>query len=283
MTGFSGNIAGIGGGIGSQEYYGGSLSRQQNLEARNSAQIASGQTATQDAMRLAGPGSNGFNYIDQGGANAQAAQLQAQRMSMQGMGMGASAYQQQSNLLNQMQAAANRNNGMAAAQYQMGMDQTRQAMMTQAAGARGGNAAAAMRSAQAQGSAMSLQGNQQAAMIRAQENQMRMQNLGAIAQARAGQSALGYGMAGQGIGMQGQLAGTQGQLGGQYIQGGLGVGGLGLQQQQTYLDQERAMYGSQLQADTDYNNRRMAYNGAIVGAFGSGVAAVGSMGGGMGG
>lgn len=115
-----------------------------------------------------------------------------------------------------------------------------------------------MRNAQAMGAQMGLQVNQQAAMLRAQEQQARLgRMLGAeqmAAQVGGQQAGLGYGMAGQGLGMAQQSTGMLGGFGSQQANIGLGqtnaaLGAYGLRNQ---------MDASQLEADRAYNSAMMA-------------------------
>lgn len=129
-------------------------------------------------------------------------------------------------LANARRFAAQPTDSLAQLQLQQGLAQNQQAMLGQAAQARGGNQAAAMRQAQLLGTQQALQTNQQAAMMRAAEQQAAINRQIGVEQMaqQAAQQQLG-------LGMGAMQAGTsnQAQIGSQ-------VGGMGLQQQGQMLD-----------------------------------------------
>lgn len=165
---------------------------------------------------------------------------------------------------------------VAALQMQQGLGQTQQAMMAQAAAARGGNQAAAMRNAQAQGSAMAMDVNAQAAQLRAAEEQARINRVVGAQQAAAGM----YGeQAGLGFNVMDSGAGYNIQNTGQLAQIGQGVGQLGTAQTGQYLGALSDQAKSEMVARTDLENTRIggvvqqrannqAFMGGVVGAAG---------------
>lgn len=201
----------------------------------------------------------GTGMLGQAAGLSQQDRSAAMGFSGTGMGLG------QHGALGQNQAVAaarglagQSTDSLAQMQMRQGLGQMQRGMMGQAAAARGGNQAAAMRNAQAMGAQMGLQVNQQAAMLRAQEQQARLgRMLGAeqmAAQVGGQQAGLGYGMAGQGLGMAQQSTGMLGGFGSQQANIGLGqtnaaLGAYGLRNQ---------MDASQLEADRAYNSAMMA-------------------------
>src|SRR5688572_4655083 len=119
-------------------------------------------------------------------------------------------------------------NGPSVAQLQMqqGQDQAIANQMAMQAQGRGGNLGANMRAASQAGVGMQMQGNQQAAQLRAQEQQAAM----------AGAAGLSTEMAGQGLqqqlGAQGMLGDAYGQQLAAQTQWGLGQRELDLKQRQ---------------------------------------------------
>lgn len=174
---------------------------------------------------------------------------------------------------------------VGALQMQQGADMTSRAMMAQAASARGGNQAAAMRGAQATGAQMGLESAQQAAQIRAGEENARvdriLQTQAMAAQMSGQQSQLGAGMQGQALAQANQAAGIYGQM-------GQSIGQLGLGSQGQFLDARTSMETAALNADVqvaqakaaaqaDKRRGLLALGGSLIGAGGS------VMGSGMGG
>lgn len=169
-------------------------------------------------------------------------------MYRQGQSMGQAQMDAQNAQIATMLRQTN-TQGASVAQEQMrqGLDQSQRAMMAQAASARGGNQAAAMRTAQATGSQMALDVNQQAGVLRAQEQQAflarKLQAQQMAAQAYGQQSQLGFGMQGQGVGLANQAAGIYGQM-------GQATGQLGLGSQGQFLDARTSMETAALNSDT---------------------------------
>lgn len=273
------------------QWLGGSRDALDKLRTR----YAEGQTAGQNQIDwgMQQGVDAGLASLGQAGANAQSQGIQAGNYSVEGMDIGRAGLAEQDAALGRQNdvtlamlgTAAQRGPSAAQAQMRMGLDQTQNAMMAQAASARGGNAAAAMRNAQAQGSSMALQTNQQAGILRAQEEaQQRAQLVNAQAQAAGiyggqqqtmGQRAgMGYGMQGQGLGLQQganaqlmDVGSAQGQL-------GLGRANVGLAQQGNYLSAEQAANAAQLEASRAGEDSKARNKGGIL----SGVAgAIGGM------
>lgn len=207
-------------------------------------------------------------------------------MSNTGMGVGRQGFTTQGNALTAARGLAGQNtDSLAQMQLQQGLGQMQRGMMTQAASARGGNQAAALRNAQAAGAQMGLQTNQQAAMMRAQEQQARLARMiGAeqmAAQVGGQQMGLGYGLAGQGVNAAQQSTGQLGNFGAQQGNLGLGqtnaaLGAYGLRNQ---------MDAAQLEADRAYNSAMVAGSSPLVvaNAVTNGISAYYGMGKGGGG
>jgi hypothetical protein len=181
--------------------------------------------------------------------------------------------------------AAQQGPSAAQAQMQMGLDQSRRAMMAQAASARGGNQAAAMRNAQAQGSQMALDVNQQAGVLRAQEaNAQRQALLGAQAQAAGiyggqqqmmGQRAgMGYGMQGQGLGLQQGANAQLADIGNTQAGIGQARANMGVQQQANYLGAETEANKAQLEASQSGEEAKNKSKGGILGGIGSALGGI---------
>lgn len=158
--------------------------------------------------------------------------------AMTGADMGRASGESQDAQINAL-LAQSRNQGPSQAQALMrgAQDENSRRMMGMAAQARGGNQAAAMRSASAASQQGTLQTNQQLGALRAQEEAQRQQNILGAQQYAAGaygqRMGLGYGMYGQGLGAAqnstgqlGQFGGTMGQLG--IAQQNVGLGQYGL-------------------------------------------------------
>lgn len=253
----------LSGGPPQKSYMGGS---QEALDAQRGELGGMGQAASQTG---AGYTSQGVGMLGQAGAQAGYDRGAAYGMMGSGMQLGQSGTAQQSGAVrNMIEQARAETPSMAQAQLQMGLNQTQQAMLGQAAQARGGNQAAAMRGAQMAGANMALQTNQQAAILRAQEAQQRQQNIlgayGAASSAYGQQAGMGYGLAGQGLGAAQQSTGMLGQFGNQ-------VGGLGVGQQNVGL----GAYGllndlNKTQLDADRGNASAtAIAGSPAATFGS--------------
>lgn len=155
-------------------------------------------------------------------------------------------------------------------------DASRNAMMGQAASARGGNQAAAMRTAAATGNAGMLAAGQQAGVLRAQEMADARAAYGSLATDMRGQdmgqAQLGVGMMGMGLNAQGQAANTM-------VGAGTDMARLGAAREAAYLgalsDKEKA----EMVGRTDLENTRIggqvaqrasnqAFMGGLVGTAG---------------
>lgn len=265
-------------------YIGGSA---EALDARRQQQaqgIGQGQAYTAGGMDTSAVGAQmlGGAYDQAGMDRARATGFATAGMGIGGQGIAgqqAALGRQNAMLGNLVNTAQQQGPSAAQAQMQMGLDQSQNAMMAQAAAARGGNAASAMRTAQANGAQLAGQVNQQAAMLRAQEaqqhqaNVMNAQQIAAGAyggqQAQAGQTAqLGYGMAGQGLGLSQGSTGQQGQMGASVGSIGLGQAQAGNQMQGNYLGAQTSADNAQLDADTKQSSAKQASKGGIMGAAG---------------
>ena len=246
------------GGPPQKAYLGGSAfnaeGERNKLQSRGKGAMFDGRNDYGGGVQTLGSAANSA-VADRGNAGA---------YSTGGMMLGQSSIDQQNQALarqndvtGQMLATAGQQGPSAAqAQMQMGLDQSQRAMMAQAAAARGGNQAAAMRTAQATGANMANDVNQQAGVLRAQEAQQQQMNMMGAQQAAAGiyggqqqtmgnTAQLGYGMQGQGLGLAqgstGQLAG----IGANQTSAALGQQNIGLGYDQIIADRDKA----QLEAD----------------------------------
>lgn len=249
--------------------------------------IQAGQGYTAQGVGMANQGANII-----GSAVPLAQQQRDAGMAMYGIGLGTGVggIGRQDSMLNSSIANASRNVGSAAQlQQQMATDAQGRQMAMMAASARGGNQAAAMRNAAAQGSQNALASNQQLALMRLQEAQNQRD---AITQAQqyaagqyGGQAQLGYGVAAQGLGAATQNSGQIGQLG-QGI-GGIGsnIAGVGNQMQGTYTNAEIANNEAQLKADQAWQEADAKRRAGLVKGISSAVGSMfgGGGGGGMGG
>lgn len=172
----------------------------------------------------------GAGYANQGVQQLGQAGAAGMGMYGQGMGIGASGMGGQDRLLGASMLTAGRDVGSAARlQQQMANDAIGQRMQAQAASARGGNAAAAMRGAQAQASANQMQTNQQLALMRQQEA---VDNRNALMQAQqfgasqyGDRAAMGYGTAAAGLGAANTAGSGIGGIGGDVMGAGVGKEG----------------------------------------------------------
>jgi len=133
-------------------------------------------------------------------------------------------------------------------------DASRNAMMGQAASARGGNQAAAMRTAAATGNAGMLAAGQQAGVLRAQEMADARAAYGSLATDMRGQdmgqAQLGVGMTGMGLNAQGQAANTM-------VAGGTDMARLGAAREAAYLGALSDQQKSEMVGRTDLENTRI--------------------------
>lgn len=227
---------------------------------------AEGQTRTGEGYNLLGEA-----YTDASGDHSR-----AKFYENQGYGIGQQAMQSQDMDLYNLQSMAGRNtDSLAQAQLQAGLEQTQRTMAAQAASARGGNQAAALRNAQATGAQMALQTNQQAAMMRAQEQQAQLAREMAAQQyagnVHGGRAQMGYGMQGQGLGLAQGATQGEAQIANQMAgigleQGGQALGAYGLRNQ---------VDSAQLGTDVNYNSALAAGSSPLVvaNAVTNGVAA----------
>lgn len=242
----------------------------------------------------------GMRAVDEGlvtlgsaGTNAANMGVQASNYGVQGQDIGRGALAGQDAALGRQNdvtlamlgTAAQQGPSAAQAQMRMGLDQSQNAMMAQAASARGGNAAAAMRNAQAQGSQMALQTNQQAGVLRAQEQAQRQAQLINAQSAAAGiyggqqqtmgqRAGMGYGMQGQGLGLEQGANAQLMDVGSTRAGIGQARGNMGVQQQANYLNAETEANKAQLEASQTGEDTKAKHKGGVL----SGIAgAVGGM------
>lgn len=271
-------------------YIGGSA---EALDARRQQQtqgIGQGMAYTAGGMDTANAGANmiggAYGYAGQDRATALNLSSQGYQLGNMGIAQQQAALGRQNAQLGQMLSTAQQQGPSAAqAQLQMGLDQSRRAMMAQAANARGGNAAAAMRTAQANGMGMAGQVNQQAAVLRAQEQAQHQAQLlqaqqfasGAYGgqQAQMGNTAaLGYGMQGQGLGLAQGSTGQMGQMGANVGSIGLGQASAGNQMQGNYLGAQTATDKAQLDADNQQESAKQASKGGVMGLAGKVIGSI---------
>ncbi len=209
----------------------------------------------------------GFGTIDTAGAQAIDNRGVALGLLGQGATLGQQGIQSQALGIQNMANAANGyDSSAAAALMNQSASQIANQMRSSAADARGGNQAAAMRGANDQAAQLGLDMAQRAAVMRAQEEQQRVGQNIAVAQAQAqlgaNQAGLGYGLQGQALGLAGQSTGQLGSLGS--TQGQLGLG-----QQQAYLGALGDVNQQQLEADTKWASAKKASQGGILGLAGN--------------
>jgi len=257
-------------------YVGGSPEELAARRAQQNQGIAQGAAYTQGGMETS---AGGAGMIGQAYGQAGLDRGLAQGMAADGSRIGQAGLGSQNQAIaGMLSTAGQRGPSAAEAQMRMGLDQTQQAMMAQAASARGGNAAAAMRTAQAGGAQMAGQMNQQAAILRAQEEaQQRAQLIGAQQAAAGmygGQAGLGYGMQGQGLGLGQASTNMQGQMGSNVGSIGLGQAQAGNQMQGNYLGAQTATDKSQLEADTQQSSAKQGAKGGLFGAAGKVIGSI---------
>jgi hypothetical protein len=264
-----------------QQYLGGSKDALAGLREK----YAAGQQSGADILN-AGVGTTGTGVqmlgtaADQAARDRQNAIMASSRGSTildQGLAGQDTALGRQAAVTRAMLAtAAQQGPSAAQAQLQMGLAQTQQAMNAQAASARGGNAAAAMRMAQANGAAMAGDVNQQAAVLRAQEQQAHQAQLINAQNAAAGTygaqgntygntASLGGGIQNQGLQLAQGSTGQLGQFGANTASVGLGLASAGNQQQASYLNAETEANKAQLGTDQQHASAKKAASGGWIG------------------
>jgi len=237
----------------------------------NRSGLAGGAAMTDYGIGMAGAGAGIVGgAVDAAYADRGAAYDMASRGQVIGASGMTSQDAQINALIDQSQA---RTPSAAEAQLRMAQGQISNQMMAQAASARGGNRAAAMRNAQDAASQNALITNQQAALVRAQEEAVRQRNIldaREFAAASYGdRSKMGYGMEGAGIGYAGASTGRVGDFGSTI--GGIGadVAKTGVGQQDVYMgairDQESGVRADKAREDEQKNENRWR-NWAAIGA-----------------
>lgn len=235
--------------------------------------VASGQATLGQAGVLAADDVNQARYYAAQGQDIGGAAIQSQDASMLGqLGYGQAA----------LATAQQQGPSAAQAQMRMGLDQTQRAMMAQAQSARGGNAAAAMRNAQYEGAAMAAGTNQQAAVLRANEEAARradimgaQSQLAGISGQQSGmlgqRASMGYGMQGQGLGLSQSGTGQMANIGQGQGQLGLGQANVGVQQQGNYLTAEQEANKAQLEASRTGEDSKAKNKAGVIGGIASAV------------
>lgn len=263
-------------------YMGGS---KEALEA-NRQQYDQGILSGQDQnARGEGIAMAGADTLQQGAGMAGGAYDAGMGLSAMGTGIGLGSLGQQSGYLGSSLDAARTDVGsQALAQQQMANDANAKRMMAQAASARGGNAAAAMRNAQAQASANQLDTNQQLALLRMKEAESKRDaqiQANQYAAGQMGQNAqMGFSTASAGLGAANSATGN-------VLQAGSGIGsiggqimGSGTQNTSTFVNAELEQNKAQLEADQKLQEAKAKHRAGIIGAISKGI---GSMAGGGGG
>jgi hypothetical protein len=261
-------------------YVGGS---KEAMEA-NRAQYDQGIMAGQDASAR-GEGVAMYGADTAGGAAdmARGTYGDASNLFGQGTAIGQSGMAGQDAALGASISAAGKNVGsLAEMQSRQMVDAQNKAMNAQAAQARGGNAAAAIRNAQDKASENQLANNQLLTQTRLKEDQDRQIRI-ADAQSRAAaqygdRATMGYNSAAQGLGAQNTATGQVNTAGSTI--GGIGgdIMGSGNQQQSTYVNAEIESNKAQNTADQAYRENKQKskdkwldkVGSAIGGMFGGG-------------
>lgn len=278
------------------ERLGGSSEALAEMRQRYQQGTAQGAQYTQDGI---GTSQLGVDRMQEGAQILGGAAMQstadrgmAQAMYDQGGSIGAQGIADQRKAIGQMrQIAAMDSASQASAQQRLGLDRLQGGMMAQAASARGGNQAAAMRAAQATGSQMGSDMLQRQAIMRAGEERARIDRMAAAETAGASmfgqQAGLGYQTQGQGMGyMQGatgQLAdaGSRiGAIGAQIGQTGIGQAQVGVSQQSAYTTAELEANKAQLQADLKHEEQRQKEKGQWMAIGAKGISSMAGGGGG---
>jgi hypothetical protein len=203
-------------------------------------------------------------------------------MGIAGLGAGAigSGFQGQNSMLGQsLQTAGMDVGSVARQQQQIANDQIAGRMMAQAAAARGGNQAAAMRNAGMQASANQLQTNQQLALMRQQEmvdrRNAQLQAQQFAASQYGDRAALGFSGAAQGLGAATNAGGLVNQAGSTI--GGIGgnIMGSGTQNTGNFLDAEVTQNAKQAEIDQKHQEAKAAHRKGIMDMIGKGASMMG--------
>lgn len=245
-----------------KSHYGGSAEEAAALKARNAAGIDAGLGVTDSGLQVIG------TAVGQAGQNRNV----GLGMVREGGQVANTGMLSQDARINASLAAANQPvNSVAEAQMRMAADRNNAQMMAQASAARGGNQAAALRSAQAIGSQNSLETNQQAGLLRLQEEQARRAGIVQANQSAAGmygdRAQLGYSVAGQGLGAATTATGQTGQLGQAVTQVGTTTTG-------QFLGADTAQNQAQIQADAKWADEAQKSKGGVAGVVGKVIGSI---------
>lgn len=257
-------------------FLGGSAEALQQRRDMYQSGIGTGQNIQMAGLNVAGQGAA---TLDRAGMQAQQDRANAYGMTGIGYGIGSQGLGSQNAALDASIANAGRDVGSAAAQQmRMANDVNAQQMMGMASAARGGNQAAAMRNAQAQGSQNALATNQQLGLMRLQEAANQRDAVTQAQQAAAGmygnQAQLGYGMAGQGISQAQQSTGQLATTGAQTGQIGLGMSGIGTTSQGQYINALTETDKAQLDADKAQAEAAQKSKGGVAGVVGKVIGSI---------
>ena len=233
-----------------------------------------GQNARGELMAGQGAGIAGVGAAMGGGTYDAAGNLYGT-----GMGIGASGIGAQDAAIGQaINTAGMQVGSLAAAQQQMANDANSRQMMAQASAARGGNQAAAMRNAQAQGSQNALVTNQQLGLMRLKEEQDRKDSMVQAQQFAASQygdrASMGYGTATQGLGAQNTATGQVLTAGSTIGQIGSNVMGSGNDQSKAFLNAEVEQNKAQLESDKANASAKQAAKGGVGGIVGKVIGSI---------
>ena len=254
-------------------YAGGS---KEALEA-NRAQYDAGILAGQGQVgRGEGLAFAGADVAGQAAGMAQGTYGAAGGLYGTGTQLGASGIGSQNAALGASIASAGTQTGsLAEALARQTTQEQGQQMMGQAASARGGNQAAAIRGAQVQASQNALATNQQIGLMRLQEERARQDAITQAQQFAAGQygnqAQLGYGTAEAGLGAQNAATGQVNAAGSTI--GGIGgsVMGAGTTTQGQFLNAEVQQNTAQANADMEIQKAKSAHKAGLLKGLSSSV------------
>ena len=259
-----------------RQYMGGS---KEALEAKR-AQYEQGMIAGVDQnSRGEATAMQGANVAGQGAVMGAGTYDTAMNLASTGQNVAQGGMASQDAMLGSSVANASQQLGsLAAAQQQMANDTQARQMQAQAAAARGGNSAAAMRNADMQSSQNALVNNQQLGAMRLQEEQARNARITQAEQVAAGQygdrAAMGYGTAAQGLGAANTATGqvvnagsTIGNIGGNTMQSGNTMSG-------NFINAEVAQNKAQLDADEKNASAKQGAKGGVLGMVGKAIGSI---------
>lgn len=243
-------------------YYGGSKEAGAAYQARDDAGIMAGMDTTGTAVDVAGSAVNMA-----GGTYDRANVLASTGYDLGGQGIGS----QNAALDASIGAAGMQVGSLAEQMARQQTDQQARQLMGMASQARGGNQAAAMRTAQQVSAQQAAGTNQQLALLRLQEEQDRRAGMIQAQQFAAGQyggqAELGYGTAGSALDVQNASTG-------QVNQAGSTIGEIGTTTTGQFLDAETARLQAQLEADQKTQEAKSAHKAGLLKGLSSGISSM---------